>query len=78
MNVTTRTLLKRLERLEVHTGIRYEPPLILVNFVSSKGVVTCKLRFGPGSERQYLSADDKPISEEQAHLVCSNSTQPGI
>jgi hypothetical protein len=61
--MSTRNLASRLKRLETRFGPGPEPLLIVIHFVDSNGKVCDKLRMGPGSSLQYLSADDEPVSK---------------
>jgi hypothetical protein len=75
--MSTRTLAARLRRLEFRPGPAFERLRIEICIVDSKRNVLYKMRLGPG-ENQYFSADDQPISKEEAARLCSASEEADL
>jgi hypothetical protein len=55
-----RTLLRRLERLEVRAGPATEPLSFLIHFVHPEKGVTHTLRLGPGREQVWADLQPDP------------------
>ena len=72
--MNTRSLAARLKRLEFRLHPGFVPPQMVICIVDSKAKVLYKMRLGPG-ENQYFSADDQPISKEEADRLSAASTQ---
>jgi hypothetical protein len=62
----------RLKRLEFRLNPGFVPPQMVICLVDSNANVLYKMRLGPG-EKQYLSADDQPISKEDADRLSAAS-----
>jgi hypothetical protein len=70
--MNTRSLAARLKRLEFRLNPGFVPPQMVICLVDSNANVLYKMRLGPG-EKQYLSADDQPISKEDAGRLSAAS-----
>jgi hypothetical protein len=70
--MNTRSLAARLKRLEFRLNPGFVPPQMVTCLVDSNANVLYKMRLGPG-EKQYLSADDQPISKEDADRLSAAS-----
>ena len=75
--MNTRSLAARLKRPEFRLHPAFVPPQIVICLVDSNARVLYKMRLGPG-EKQYFSADDQPISKEEAHRLSAASTQTDL
>jgi hypothetical protein len=75
--MNTRSLAARLKRLEFRLHPGFVPPQIVICIVDSKAQVLYKMRLGPG-EGQYFSADDKPITKEEAAQLSTASTETDL
>ena len=69
--MNTRALSARLKRLEFRSAPNWDPPNLVISIVSPKGVLY-KMRIGR-SGYEYFSADDKPITKEEANRLSSAS-----
>ena len=75
--MNTRSLAARLKRLEFRLHLGFVPPQIVICVVDSKARVLYKMRLGLG-EKQYFSADDQPISKEEADRLSAASTETDL
>jgi hypothetical protein len=75
--MNTRSLAARLKRLEFRLHPGFVPPQMLICIVDCKAKVLYKMRLGT-SENQYFSADDQPISKEEADRLSTASAETDL
>ena len=75
--MNTRSLAARLKRLEFRLHPGFVPPQIVICIVDSKARVLYKMRLGLG-EKQYFSADDQPITKEEAARLSAASAETDL
>jgi hypothetical protein len=75
--MNARSLAARLKRLEFRLHPGSVPPQIVICIVDSKARVLYKMSLGPG-EKQYFSADDQPITKEEADRLSAASVETDL